>query len=223
MNVSRSIAFRMFAHAAWNLWRKNPLSVSFEVGGVLGTIAIGGLPPAVAGPVNWTGSLISISGYADQVAAPVGRQELGSALTGTAVPAPSASVTAGTVTYWVPTPGDPTTGTYASLPATSAGLVAALEASTATVNATVGTTPVTVTIGVVPGSVTAATPATSTTVGGTGSLSRTEASAQSTPPRFSVRYQVWVNGSLKADLTIAVDLGTMEARGLYAPAPLSGS
>jgi len=31
MNISRSIAFRMFAQATWNLWRKHPLSVSFEV------------------------------------------------------------------------------------------------------------------------------------------------------------------------------------------------
>jgi MoaA/NifB/PqqE/SkfB family radical SAM enzyme len=31
MNVPRGIALRMLARSAWNLWRKNPLSVSFEV------------------------------------------------------------------------------------------------------------------------------------------------------------------------------------------------
>lgn len=31
MNVSRTMAMRMAAGAAWNLWRKRPLSVSFEV------------------------------------------------------------------------------------------------------------------------------------------------------------------------------------------------
>ena len=31
MNVPRGIALRMFARATWNLWRKNPLSVSFEI------------------------------------------------------------------------------------------------------------------------------------------------------------------------------------------------
>lgn len=189
-----------------------------------GTVSVGGLPTSVPGPANWSGSdawngyLVSIVGYADQVAAPVGRQVLGSSATGSAVPAPSASVTAGTVYYW-----NPATGSYASLSATSDGLVAALEASTVTATATVNGKTVTVTISVVAGSVTKATTGTSTTVGGTGDLSRTEASAQATPPRLSVRYQVWVNGSQRADLTIAVNLKTMEARGVYAPAPLSGS
>ncbi len=31
MNVPRGIALRMVARSAWNLWRKNPLSVSFEI------------------------------------------------------------------------------------------------------------------------------------------------------------------------------------------------
>jgi MoaA/NifB/PqqE/SkfB family radical SAM enzyme len=31
MNVPRGIALRMVARATWNLWRKNPLSVSFEI------------------------------------------------------------------------------------------------------------------------------------------------------------------------------------------------
>lgn len=31
MNVSRSMAVRMAARAAWNLWRKRPLTISFEV------------------------------------------------------------------------------------------------------------------------------------------------------------------------------------------------
>lgn len=189
-----------------------------------GTINLGGLPTSVAGPANWSGSnawngyLVSIVGYADQVAAPVGRQVLGSSGTGAAVPAPSASVTAGTVYYW-----NPATGSYASLPATSDSLAAALGASTLTATANVSGRTVTVTISVIADSVTKATTGTSTRVGGTGNLSRTEASAQATPPRLSVRYQVWVNGLQRADLTIAVNLKTMEARGVYAPAPLSGS
>jgi len=82
---------------------------------------------------------------------------------------------------------------------------------------------VTVTISVESGSVTKATTGTSTTVGGTGNLSRTDSSAQATPPKLTLRYRVWVNGSQRADLTVAVNLKTMEARGVYAPAPLSGS
>lgn len=189
-----------------------------------GAINLGGLPSSVAGPANWSGAnawngyLVSIVGYADQVAAPVGRQVLGSSGSGTAVPAPTASVTAGTVYYW-----NPATGSYASLAATSESLVAALEASTVTATATVNGKTVTVTISVEAGSVTKATTATSTTVGGTGNLSRTESSAQATPPKLTLRYQVSVNGSQRADLTVAVNLKTMEARGVYAPAPLSGS
>ncbi len=188
----------------------------------LGTINLGGLPSGIAAPANWGGTnawngyLVSIVGYADQVAAPVGRQVLASSSSGSAVPAPSASVTGGTVYYW-------NGSGYSSLSATSGGLVAALEASSVTATGTVGGKTVTVTISVVPGSVAAATTATASTVGGAGNLSRTEASAQATPPRLALRYQVQINGATEVDLTITVNLRTMEARGIYAPAPLEGS
>jgi type II secretory pathway pseudopilin PulG len=190
-----------------------------------GTINLGGLPSSVAGPASWSGPdawngyLVSIVGYADQVAAPVGRQVLGSSATGSAVPAPSASVTAGTVYYW-----NPATGSYAWLAATDGSLVDALQASTVTATATVNGKTVTVTISVKKGSVAEATaPPPPTTVGGKGGLSRTDSSAQATPPKLTLVYEVKVNGSLRANLTIAVNLKTMEARGVYAPAPLSGS
>ncbi len=190
----------------------------------LGTINLGGLPSALAGPANWAGAnpwngyLVSIVGYADQVAAPVGRQVLASATSGSAVPAPSASVTGGTVYYW-----DPAAGAYASRPVTDAGLAAALEASSVTVTGTVEGKTVTVTISVVPGSVTKGSTTTATATDGAGGLSRTEATAQATPPKLSVRYRVWINGGQEVDLTLSVNLKTMEARGLYAPAPLAGS
>lgn len=189
-----------------------------------GTINVGGLPETLAGPANWAGAnawngyLVSIVGYRDQVAAPVGRQVTSSATSGSAPPAPSAGVTAGTVYYW-----DPATSSYASLPATSDALATALEVSSVTTSGTVDGKTVTVTVSLVAGSVTKATTATATTLGGAGNLSRTEASAQVTPPRLAVRYQVWVNGGREVDLTIEVNLKTMEARGIYAPAPLAGS
>jgi hypothetical protein len=179
-----------------------------------GTISVGGLPAAVPGPPNWAGYLVSLTGYADSVSAPVGRQVLTGSGSGSAVPAPSATMTAGTVTFW-----NPATGAYASLAANDAGLPAALEASTMTTTSVVGGKTITVTMGVVAGSVTAATAATSTAVGGTGNLSRTESLAQMTPPRFTVLYQMWVNGGQKVNLTIEVNLRSMEARGVYAPAP----
>jgi hypothetical protein len=73
------------------------------------------------------------------------------------------------------------------------------------------------------GSVEPATTAVKTTVDGAGNLSRTESSAQTTPPKLTVRYEVWVDGNNVVALDVVVNLKTMEARGVYGPAPLPGS
>jgi type II secretory pathway pseudopilin PulG len=194
-----------------------------------GTINIGGLPSQISPPANWTSGsstwsryLVSIVGYQDRVSAPVGRQVDSSLASGTQVPAPAASVTAGTVYYWT---WDPITGagSYASLPATSDALPAALEASSVSLTQTIDSHTVAIDVSVEVGSATKATTGVSTTVAGAGNLSRTEARAQSTPPRFTVLYRIQVDGSEVVNLRIAVDLKTMEARGVYGPAPLAGT
>ncbi|HET9723614.1 MAG TPA: hypothetical protein VFR44_07200 [Actinomycetota bacterium] len=190
----------------------------------LGTVNIGGLPSAMTPPANWSGPnawngyLVSIVGYQDQVSAPVGRQALPSATSGTAVPAPSASVSGGTVYFW-----NPVLGSYASLSATDVLLGTTLPTSSLSLSQVVSGHTVSVNMSIQSGSVEKATTAVKTTVGGPGSLSRTESSAQVTPPKLTVRYEVWIDGNNVVGLNIVVNLKTMEARGVYGPAPLPGS
>ena len=190
----------------------------------LGTINIGGLPSVITPPLNWSGAnpwngyLVSIVGYQDQTSAPVGRQVLASAASGTAVPAPAASVTAGTVYYW-----NPVAGSYASMPATDNNFTTLLQASALSLTQVVGSHTVQVDLSIEAGTAVKATTSTTTATSGAGNLSRTEASAQVTPPKLTLRYVVWVDGNDVVDLRITVNLKTMEARGVYAPAPLAGT
>jgi hypothetical protein len=194
-----------------------------------GTVNVGGLPSRVAPPPGWTsgssswsGYLVSLVGYQDRVAAPVGRQVDAALASGAQVPSPTAGVSTGTVYYWT---RDPISGigSYASLPATSDALPAALEAASVSLTETVDSHTVAVDLSVEAGSATKATTAVATTVAGAGNLSRTEARAQATPPRFTLLYRVQVDGIEVVNLRIAVDLKTMEARGVYGPAPLAGT
>ena len=191
----------------------------------LGTVNIGGLPSAMTPPANWSGAnpwngyLVSIVGYEDQVSAPVGRQVLPSATSGTAVPAPSASVTGGTIYYW-----NPALGAYSNVPVTNSLLGTTLVSSSSlSLAQVVNAHTVSVNMSVQTGTVEPATTAVKTTVDGAGDLSRTESSAQVTPPKLTVRYEVWVDGNNVVALDIVVNLKTMEARGVYGPAPLPGS
>jgi hypothetical protein len=161
---------------------------------------------------------VSIVGYQDQTSAPVGRQVLASAASGTAVPAPAASVTAGTVYYW-----NPVAGSYASMPATDNNFTTLLQASALSLTQVVGSHTVQVDLSIEAGTAVKATTSTTTATGGAGSLSRTESSAQVTPPKLTLLYVVKVDGSDVVDLRITVNLKTMEARGVYAPAPLAGT
>jgi hypothetical protein len=188
-----------------------------------GTINIGGLPSAITAPLNWSGAnpwngyLVSIVGYQDSVSAPVGRQVLSSATSGAAVPAPSYS-TAGTVYFW-----NPATGTYLSVAPTDANFATLLQTSSLSLIQVVGTHTVQISLSIEAGSAGKATTSTTTTVGGAGNLSRTEATAQVTPPKLALLYNVKVDGSDVVELRIAVNLKTLEARGVYAPAPLAGT
>jgi type II secretory pathway pseudopilin PulG len=191
----------------------------------LGTVNIGGLPSVLTPPTNWSGAnawngyLVSIVGYEDQASAPVGRQVLPSATSGTAVPAPSASVTGGTIYYW-----NPLLGTYSNVSVTDSLLGTTLvSGSSLSLSQVVNAHTVSVNMSIETGTVEPATPAVKTTVDGAGNLSRTESSAQVTPPKLTVRYEVWVDGNNVVALDVVVNLKTMEARGVYGPAPLPGS
>jgi len=196
-----------------------------------GTINIGTLPRNWEGPGGWKGGnpwngyFLSIVNYQDDVSAPVGRNALASSSVGTAVPNPTASAS-GTVYYW-----NPATSSYASLPVGSASLATlsvdfsytqSVGGHTVTVRICFGST-----IPACPAGASAspipATTSTAYTPGGLGNLSRLESTAQSTPPKLTVAYQISVDGSTKVDLLLAVNLGTLEARGVYSPAPAQGS
>jgi hypothetical protein len=173
-----------------------------------GTITLGGLPSAMQAPANWSSAtgFLSIAGYQDQVQAAVGKQS-----TTTSVPAPSASVTAGTVSYWNGT-------NYTTLSATAAALTTLNVSSS--FSQTIGGHTVVVTIATSPADMTAATTSISPSAA---ALSIAQASAQVTPPRVKLSYQVVLDGTTVVDLQISVDLRTMEARGVYGAAPSAGS
>jgi len=56
-----------------------------------------------------------------------------------------------------------------------------------------------------------------------GNSTRTDVVAQSIPPSLQMTYTLSRGGNVLADLTITVNLGTLEARGTYAAAPAQGT
>jgi len=56
-----------------------------------------------------------------------------------------------------------------------------------------------------------------------GNATRTEATAQSVPPTLVITYGLSEGAVELADLTITVNLGTLEASGTYAAAPAQGA
>ncbi len=164
-----------------------------------GTINIGALPSNVSIPLGWNGYLLSMTGYQDAC----------NATAGTTAAAPSCAISSGTITYW--------NGTgYTSVAAGTS--VPALNAS---VTQTIGGYEVVVTLsstGLTGGTITT----TSTPTGG-GSITRTDVDASlAAPLKGSIAYTITVDGITAVNLTIQIDLGTMIARGVYAPAPAAG-
>ncbi|HXF37626.1 MAG TPA: prepilin-type N-terminal cleavage/methylation domain-containing protein [Actinomycetota bacterium] len=179
----------------------------------LGTVTIGGLPNGVSGPAGWSGYLFRLSGYQDTV----------SASAGTSAPAPSATVSAGTLEYW-------NGSGYSSLTAAdlqSAGAIgfASLDHTTTVAGRSVRV--------VISGSASRGGASAASTGSGT---TRETAQATSGPPLDAVlSYVVMVGDGVDDDgdgdaaeaeeadtvveLTFDVDLGTSEARVTYAPAP----
>jgi type II secretory pathway pseudopilin PulG len=181
-----------------------------------GTVNIGALPSVITAPAGWNGAnawngyYLSLVSYQDSAQVAVGRPAVPPAVTPT-VPAPSASVSSGTIHYW--------NGTgYTSLAATAAGLNT-LNVSSAFVQVISGHT-ITITIGTVNGTTAAATSASSPAAA---AASMTEASAQVTPPKATISYQVNIDGTDVVDLQITLNLKQAEARAVYAPAPVQGS
>jgi hypothetical protein len=175
----------------------------------IGTVNVGALPANVSatvpwtGPNAWNGYYFSIVGYTDSATAAVGTNSSSSAAGGN-MPAPTASIgVAGTVHCW--------NGLgYTSVSASSATAVTCAPFDfTWTIGGHLvriqmsGTT----------------SPAVITRSPLAAATSQTDVTAQITPPGATITYVVSVDGAAVADLTITVNLNTLEARGSYAAAP----
>jgi type II secretory pathway pseudopilin PulG len=173
----------------------------------IGTVNVGGLPSALTSlPGGWTGYYFSIVGYQDHVSAAVGSN--GTALSsGALVPAPTASVTGGTVYCWngllynSVSAGSTTAVSCAplNLPFVLGGHTGSITISGTTNPATISKTP------------------------SSASATATDATAQVTPPSAVITYAISLDGSPVVNLTITVNLNTLEASGSYALAPTSAS
>ena len=174
----------------------------------VGTINIGGLPALMTAPAGWAGAsawngyFLSVVGYTETLT--------GSA--GTNSPIPTASM-GGTIYYYNGTGYTSLSVTHASLNglSTSRAITSVVAGKTVTINVSTEAT------GMAAGttSVTPSSPG--------GNVTRTDVTAQGVPPAIVVNYEIVIDGVTQADLTITVGLGTSEARGTYAPAPVEGT
>ena len=174
----------------------------------LGDVNLGGLPSAFTSPVDWSGGdawngyLVSIVGYTDSVTASVGTHS----------PLPTAGQ-AGTIYYW-------NGAGYSSLSVSDAGV--ATISSSLSLTETIDGHDLTVNMQTVgTGLAAASTSVTPTDPGG--NETRTEATAQSVPPTLVIEYELLEGAVVLVDVTITVNLGTLEASGTYAAAPAQGS
>ena len=176
----------------------------------IGTVNIGGLPSGMTAPAGWSGAS-AWNGYFLSI---VGYQDTATAAAGVNAPLPTASVTAGTVYYW--------NGVgYSNLAATSAGLSAI--APTFSSSQVISGHTIAVTMSLVASSTSAASTSTAATPGTAGLVTRTDVTASSIPPSTTMIYTIKVDGSTRVNLTINVNLKSMDVRGVYAPAPAQGS
>jgi type II secretory pathway pseudopilin PulG len=164
----------------------------------IGQLELLNVPSAILGLPLWGGYLVRLSGYAD----------LAVATAGTNSTAPAAVVASGTVSYWnglgystlnpgaVPVHVNVAPVTYA-IPLTAVTIEMSANLDTGGAN-------------------------TSDTVSPTGSTTRTAAWAQAGPPlKGSLNYRVLLGSSEVANLTIALDLGSIVSTASYKPAPTS--
>jgi prepilin-type N-terminal cleavage/methylation domain-containing protein len=176
----------------------------------LGSLTVGGLPSGLNAPSGWTGSYFAIANYqATAIAAG------GASVSGSTVQLPNAQVTGGTVTCWNGTNGYSLAGaTSGTLDQTGgSGFCGTLDLSQTKDGHHIEVT-------ITPQTLTPATTSCNPSCSSTGMSSLvTDASAQVTPPTASMQYQVAIDGVTVVNLTITVNLGTLQAHSVYAPPP----
>jgi hypothetical protein len=172
----------------------------------IGTVRVGGLPANVPAPVSWAGYFLQLSGYHDTVVSTAG----------TSAAAPTATVNAGTLSYW--SGAGYTSVNLATTPAYS--LTGLLVDHTTTV----GLDLVRVRIGSSGTIAMQSVPAATSTPSGSGSIVRNIAQSTVGSPVFgTLDYEIWVNGVQVVDLTINLALGTTTSKSIYQPAPSSAA
>ena len=182
--------------------------VALSASRTVGTVNLGSLPAGFVAPAGWSGAsawngyFLSIVDYTDSVTASAGTES----------PLPTATQS-GTIYYW-------NGAAYSSLSVTDA-LVNGLTASTTLTQEIGGQSYSVVMSTVAAGSAAASTSLTPTSPAG--NSTRTDVVAQSIPPSLQMTYTLSRGGNVLADLTITVNLGTLEARGTYAAAPAQGT
>ena len=175
----------------------------------VGTVNVGALPANVPATLPWTGVnawngyYFSIVGYTDNATAAVGSNSSSSAAGGN-VPAPTASIGVGSTVHCWNGIG------YTTVLASSATAVACAPFDF--------TWPISGHMIRIQMSGTTS-PAVITRSPQAAATSQTDVTAQITPPGATITYVVTVDGATVADLTITVNLNTLEARGTYAAAP----
>ena len=173
----------------------------------IGTIKLGGIPSGMASPgAAWAGALVQLVGYTDAATAAVGT---GAGASWVAAPA-------GSLQYW-------NGSSYDSIVMTA---VNAGSPATASVTGSVGGKPVTVTMTIDRVNSTNA----STTAGWTDTVSPTPtgkltSGSHSSAPVIVMRYQVTVQGYGQpvVDLTLTINLGTLDIDASFQPTPATGT
>lgn len=175
----------------------------------VGTVNIGGLPGSLTAPAGWSGAnpwngfFLSLVGYQDSLTGAVGKNI-------TSLPTGGMS---GTVFYYNGSGYssisvlDPALNGFSSSYTTTQsveGKTVEVTFSTDTTGMSVGSTSLSPTV--------MPSPPTLTDVDG-----------QAIPPNITVRYTIKIDSVTVTDLTVAVKLGALQARGIYAQAPVEGT
>lgn len=181
--------------------------VAMTASRTIGTLNFGSVPAGFEPRTGWTGAnpwngyFLSIVNYTDTASASLG----------TSSPLASAGFSSGSLYYWN---GSGYTGPISLTDAGLNGLNVSQQFKSGSVTATISTDPTQM----AKGSTSAVT-----TPSGSDTATRTDATAQVVPPVVAIRYVISTTQTTYVDMTIVVKLGTLEARGNYAPAPAQGT
>ena len=182
-------------------------SIQETTGRSFGTVSIGGLPEFVPPPAGWTGYFLQLTGYRDTV----------ESTAGTSPAAPTATINAGSLSYWngtgyssvnlTTTPGYSLSGLQ--LDHTTAVGLHAVEVKISAPSLAMGSVP------------TSTSSATGCPAGFPTCKTEAQASVGS-PISGTLTYEVWVDLVKVVDLSIEVGLGTSVSKSLYGPTPTAG-